>query len=414
MSFSERDKLVALAIVHIFETSKPFGDYAAVAVLNDGAGVSYGINQFTHRSGSLEAVLNRFQDKCRAAGTQVLLQGYERKLHDRSTLNIHVLSSDERFKNGLRYAADRSEMREAQREIAFEKYLKPALDACAGSDFELPLSLAVIYDSINHGSYEKIRDRVVVQRPGNGSMKEVEFEKEWITRYVKKRDAWLESIPRLAPTDYRTDFFIAQIARGNWDLNLPLNVHGFRLTESIFEGVNPFAGITDEEISNQVEDLTAVEPQRKPPIDPPVELTDNSEKGEHTADKTSAEAPPTQQAENILNLGGGQAVPANFIPEEKTADAPPPTGFMAKLKAQGAALLATIGGAAGLKEWFGIQLSAETVELLKVLLPTVLGLGFIGFVVWYVSEKVVGFKTLKMQAEINADPNKHNLRIRPQ
>jgi hypothetical protein len=51
--FSERDKLIALAIVHIFETGKAFGDYTAVAVLNDGAGISYGINQFTHRSGSL-------------------------------------------------------------------------------------------------------------------------------------------------------------------------------------------------------------------------------------------------------------------------------------------------------------------------------------------------------------------------
>ena len=85
-----------------------------------------------------------------------------------------------------------------------------------------------------------------------------------------------------------------------------------------------------------------------------------------------------------------------------------------KLKAQGAAMLAVIGGGAGLKEWLGLQLSHETVELLKVLLPTVLGLGFIGFVVWYVSEKIVGFKTLKMQAEIATDPMRHDLVIRKQ
>jgi hypothetical protein len=29
--FSDRAKLIALAIVHIFETSKPLGDYSAVA-----------------------------------------------------------------------------------------------------------------------------------------------------------------------------------------------------------------------------------------------------------------------------------------------------------------------------------------------------------------------------------------------
>ena len=60
MSFSEKDKLKALAIVHIFETSKAFGDYGACVVLNDGAGVSYGINQFTHRSGSLLEVITAY------------------------------------------------------------------------------------------------------------------------------------------------------------------------------------------------------------------------------------------------------------------------------------------------------------------------------------------------------------------
>jgi hypothetical protein len=41
MGFSERSKTIALAIVHIFETAKPFGDYGAVAVLSDGAGFSW-------------------------------------------------------------------------------------------------------------------------------------------------------------------------------------------------------------------------------------------------------------------------------------------------------------------------------------------------------------------------------------
>ena len=38
MTFTENDKLKAMAIVNIFETSRPFGDYAACAVLDDGAG----------------------------------------------------------------------------------------------------------------------------------------------------------------------------------------------------------------------------------------------------------------------------------------------------------------------------------------------------------------------------------------
>lgn len=245
MGFSERDKLVALAIVHIFETGKPFGDYSAVAVLNDGAGISYGVNQFTHRSGSLYRVLERFV----SLGGRLTPTVTAVVKNFKSGSLIGTVAANATVKSDLRRLGSDPLMQRAQQEIAFEMYLKPAIEACEGSDFTLPLSLAVIYDSINHGSYERIRDRVIVERPGNGSMKEEEFEKEWISRYVKKRDAWLESIPRLKATDYRTDFFLAQIARENWFLRMPITVQGVRLTESMFETANPFAGLTEEEIA---------------------------------------------------------------------------------------------------------------------------------------------------------------------
>ena len=381
MGFSERDKLVALAIVHIFETGKPFGDYSIVAVLNDGAGISYGINQFTHRSGSLYAVLHRFV----SLGGE-LTPTLESVIKNFKTGSlIGTVSANATVKRDLRTLGKDPLMQRAQQEIAFEMYLKPAIEACEGSDFTLPLSLAVIYDSINHGSYAKIRDRVVVERPGNGSMKEEEFEREWITQYVKRRDAWLESIPRLKPTAYRTDFFLAQIARDNWHLDMPVTVQGVRLTESMFETEDPLAGLTDDEI--ELEIPTADEPRQEASADLPVSSSEPAE--------THAEA-------------------QNFMPEMVAVDAPPPTGFIGKIKAHIVSLGIGTGTLAGLKEYLGIQLSAETVELLKVLLPTVLGLGFIGFLVWFVSEKVVGFKTLKMQSEINTDPSRHNVRIRPQ
>lgn len=389
MGFSERAKLTALAIVHIFETSKPMGDYSAVAVLNDGAGVSYGISQFTHRSGSLEAVLRRFHRICRENGSQLLLEGYENHLSVRSPLKIHELSNDGRFKHGLRAAGNRPEMQQAQREIAFEKYLKPAIDACEGSDFVTPMALAVVYDSINHGSFARIRDLVTVPQPGNGSMKPIEFEKEWITRYVRKRDAWLESVPRLAATDYRTDFFLAQIARGNWNLDLPMNVHGHKLAEADIP-VEDFADLRDDEIKFDIPSNVSA---AVPAAETPESVTEIAAADQAVSETISAATPPT------------------FEPAEVEVVAPAPTGFMAKLKAQGLGLLAFIGGGAGLKEWFGVQISPETVGLLKILLPTVLSLGFLGFLVWYVAEKVIGFKTLKLQADYATDPARHNLVI---
>jgi len=226
MSFSLRAKLTALAIVHIFETAKPFGDYAAVAVLNDGAGVSYGINQFTHRSGSLYKVCNTYLGEGGSVGADAI----EAVLPDlRAQRNIANVSKNTSFKRALKLAAATPEMRLAQQMIAENFYLQPAIDACKGSSFVLPLSLAVVYDSINHGSYGKIRDRVSTSDRD---------ERAWITEYVKDRDAWLEGIPRLAVTDYRTDFFLAQIARGNWHLALPLNVHGFRLTDADIDAID--------------------------------------------------------------------------------------------------------------------------------------------------------------------------------
>lgn len=325
MSFTDRDKLIALAIVHIFETGKPIGDYSVVAVLNDGAGISYGINQFTHRSGSLFAVLQRFD---RLGGQ--LPASIASQMHSfKSGSLIQSLSANATIKSELRRLGADPLMRQAQREIAFEKYLGPAIRACEGSDFVLPLSLAVVYDSINHGSYEKIRDRVVVDRPGNGSMKPIEFEKEWITRYVKKRDAWLESIPRLRSTDYRTDFFLAQIVRGNWNLNLPLNVHGYRLTNEILDSLEEqtFANLREDEVDLEI---PADEPRQIPQEEPQVDHTVNRE-GEHTADNSTAGAQPIQQAENITNVnqpGGG--VPADFVPENKTLAAPEPSGMLGK------------------------------------------------------------------------------------
>jgi hypothetical protein len=229
--FSDRAKLIALAIVHVFETSKPFGDYSAVAVLDDGAGVSYGINQFTHRSGSLFEVLSTYLDN----GGTVGATDFELRmptLRQTSSAAIVALSNDHKFKILLKDAGQTPEMHAAQQYVMERKYLGPAVKACTGSHFESPLALAVIYDSVNHGSWEHIRDRVTVDRsfyPSNTA-----FEQAWISAYVRERHAWLKSAPRLAKTSYRTAFFLEQIVQKNWDLDLPLHCHGVELTEKMF------------------------------------------------------------------------------------------------------------------------------------------------------------------------------------
>jgi len=223
MAFTEKDKLKALAVINIFETGVSFGDYTAVAVLDDGAGISYGMSQFTHKSGSLAAVIGRYFKLGGVVGRRVI-SSREALLKKKGHTAVDALEVDEEFKKALKAAALTSEMRDAQMQIAFERYLKPALDTCEQEGFVLPLSLAVIYDSATHGSWEKISDRVA-------SVTGPLFEKDWITKYVRERDKWLASVPRLKKTRYRTRFFLEQIERKNWDLELPVIVNGVKLTD---------------------------------------------------------------------------------------------------------------------------------------------------------------------------------------
>lgn len=215
-------------------------------MLDDGAGVSYGINQFTHRSGALAAVVETYLENGGQLAKEIL-QAALPTLKRKSAASINKLSLDARFKRALRVAAVTREMKAAQQQIAFEKYLRPALEICEARQFVLPLSLAVVYDSINHGSWERV-SRKVSRLSLTQAGKLRSDEKEWITEYVRKRHLWLSSVKRLKATCYRTQFFLDQIAVGNWDLRLPMTVHGFRLTEEHFPLIKTEPEATDASV----------------------------------------------------------------------------------------------------------------------------------------------------------------------
>lgn len=224
-NFTEKDIAKAEVIVSVFETGRPQGDATAVAVLDDGAGVSFGIKQFTHRSGALLKVIEKYLELGGAVERSVI-ESRLAALRTRTPAAIKKLSEDAQFKKALQAAGLSSQMRDAQALVAFERYMKPALKECSAFGFELPLSLSVVHDSLVHGSWDRFADH----------LGPVSDEKNWITSYLKLRDQWLRSVPRLRATSYRTKFFLTQITRANWDLVLPLNVNGFALTEEILKG----------------------------------------------------------------------------------------------------------------------------------------------------------------------------------
>ena len=258
--YTEQEKLKALAIVNVFETSKAFGDYAACVVLDDGAGISYGFSQFTHRSGSLAAVVERYLKSGGVVGSAVMLE-HLATVRDTSAKAIERLSANEPLKKALRAAAVTSEMKRAQRDTCFELYLKPAIDLCSRLGFTEPLSLAIIYDSIVHGSFHKVARTVQVSNSD---------ERSFITAYVRRRDAWLTSIPRLVKTRYRTRFFLDQIAISNWQLKTPLRVQGVTLIAKNFAEMSATTAASPQATTQPLETPQLAHP--KAPLDIPSEI----------------------------------------------------------------------------------------------------------------------------------------------
>jgi chitosanase len=93
--------------------------------------------------------------------------------------------------------------------------------------------VTVIYDSKIHGSFERIRDRVVQQYGGPSDV----GEEKWIETYVSTRRDWLanHSNVLLHRTVYRMDSFKEMIDTDKWELPLPLTIRNVVINEEIFD-----------------------------------------------------------------------------------------------------------------------------------------------------------------------------------
>jgi hypothetical protein len=100
--------------------------------------------------------------------------------------------------------------------------------------------------------------------------------------------------------------------------------------------------------------------------------------------------------------------------ETKTIPDTEPVGFKAKLMKIVASITGGTFSLAMLKEWLQVPISSETLALLKLILPTLLVLGGLALIVWYVAEKVTNWKLTKLQAEINSDKSRHDIKFEEQ
>ncbi|MCA9916283.1 MAG: chitosanase, partial [Anaerolineae bacterium] len=133
------------ALMTFLETGRyDFESYALVAILPDGAGISYGKNQATENSGSLRKVVQYYIEHNGQRMPEAV--SYSGRLYGNGAPK-GGLTDDEDFKSFLRETGKSDPvMQRAQRAVFHNEYMRPALGLASEYDITLPLGLLAIYD----------------------------------------------------------------------------------------------------------------------------------------------------------------------------------------------------------------------------------------------------------------------------
>ncbi|WP_431264997.1 chitosanase [Roseateles chitinivorans] len=230
----------AKAIVNIFETSAVLGRYDQVTLIpGDSGHLTYGRSQTTLGSGLLHDLLALYATNPGARFAKRLAPYLPRT----AALDLS-LDTDATFANVLRACGDDLVMRETQDVFFDTRFWTPAVDAARRLGLTLPLSVAVVYDSRVHGSWDRLRDETTEK---DGSLQKL-GERGWIQAYVKRRLNWLATSTRddLRATVYRMDAFQRLIDQDRWGLALPLVVRGLEISTATLSEPPPgcYAGPT--------------------------------------------------------------------------------------------------------------------------------------------------------------------------
>lgn len=230
----------AKAIVNIFETGAVLGRYDQVTLIpGDSGHLTYGRSQTTLASGLLHDLLALYVGNAGARFARRLSHYLPRTAERDLTLD-----HDAGFANLLRVCADDLVMRETQDAFFDLAFWRPALASAGKMGLTQPLSIAVVYDSRVHGSWQRLRDETNAE---DGSVAQL-GERGWVQAYVRRRLAWLSQHPRadLRATVYRMEAFQRLIDQDRWGLALPLVVRGEEISAVTLAGDPPgcYAGPT--------------------------------------------------------------------------------------------------------------------------------------------------------------------------
>ncbi|HEX8735021.1 MAG TPA: peptidoglycan-binding protein [Pyrinomonadaceae bacterium] len=226
LELTEQQKDAAQAIVNIFETGRVLGDYASVVSVNgDPGGLTYGKSQTTLNSGNLYLLIKAYTEAEGAIFADALRPYLERLRNQNQSLNTNLTLRNILHRAGVEDGV----MLDTQDKFFDRVYWTPAISRAGAIGVETALGATVVYDSIIHGSWVRIRDRTIDR---HGRLSNV-GEKPWISHYIDVRREWLanHSVPLLRRTVYRMDALRQLIRDENWDLRLPFTVRGLLINE---------------------------------------------------------------------------------------------------------------------------------------------------------------------------------------
>lgn len=223
------------AVVNVFETGRIAGNYGSVGVLpGDSGHLSYGRSQTTLGGGGLFDLLTEYAGRADAQ-VGAALSEYLPRVEGKD----FSLDHDAGFIGLLKQAGMDPAMRATQDEFFERKFFVPATQAAGRMGIASVLGQAVVYDSWIQGGFSKVSGPLPSVAAAGG-------EKAWVGQYVAARRAWLlQGAAPLPSTVYRMDAFLGLIAAGNWDLALPITVHGVTIAATtLFGTTTPFGATT--------------------------------------------------------------------------------------------------------------------------------------------------------------------------
>jgi chitosanase len=222
---TDLQKKAVQAIVNIFETGKVLGDYSNVTSHpQDPGGLTYGRSQTTLNSGNLHLLI---KDYCNAVNAEFAAQltSYLPRLKNKD----RGLNNDQNLHNILRQAGKDAVMQSVQDTFFDRIYWNPSVNSANNQGIQTALGVAVVYDSVIHGSWVEMRDRT---NERFGTVANI-GEQTWIKHYISVRRDWLANSNNslLRKTVYRMDILQEIINSQNWDLALPLTVRGLIIND---------------------------------------------------------------------------------------------------------------------------------------------------------------------------------------